>query len=119
MPGGLSTRLMHHENRHANPAAPDEPLPTRMQVAHPPTRGDDEDPSATPPLRRLRADDGDGRKIPKRGNDRPELRQVPQMHDPLPSEVRRPDWRGTRVACGSLVALRRRLSPGLPLSRSL
>src|SRR2546423_3864476 len=41
------------------------------------------------------------------------------MHDPLPSEVRRPDWRDTRVACGSLVALRRRLSPGLPLSRSL
>src|SRR2546429_5052867 len=41
------------------------------------------------------------------------------MHDPLPIEVRQPDWRGTRVACGSLVALRRRLSPALPLSRSL
>jgi len=26
------------------------------------------------------------------------------------------DWRGTNPQCGSLVALRRRLSPGLPLS---
>src|SRR6266576_2814095 len=33
-------------------------------------------------------------------------------------EVRRLDWRGTRTACGSLGALRPRLSPGLPLSRS-
>src|SRR5438552_4787658 len=43
-----------------------------------------------------------------------ERQELPNVHDPLPSEVRRPDWRGTRGACGSLVALRRRLSPGLP-----
>src|SRR5690349_7073962 len=33
---------------------------------------------------------------------------------PPHEEVRRLDWRGTRTACGSLVALRPRLSPGLP-----
>src|SRR5438105_6867766 len=30
-----------------------------------------------------------------------ERQESPKIHDPLPSEVRQPDWRGTRVACGS------------------
>src|SRR3981081_4113351 len=45
-------------------------------------------------------------------------RVVRERIETLLNGLRRLDWRSTRTACGSLVALRPRLSPGLPLSRS-